>query len=100
MGTKKGLEADLVPKAGIPFRIITVEGLERKISLRNFRAFVKAAIGSFQAWVILNTFRPEIVVGTGAVSYTHLDVYKRQGYHRPQCHRIRTPDPPANHRGA
>lgn len=65
VGTKKGLEADLVPKAGIPFRIITVEGLERKISLRNFRAFVKAAIGSFQAWVILNTFRPEIVVGTG-----------------------------------
>lgn len=65
VGTTKGLEADIVPKSGLPFRTIDVEGLSRPISHRTFISLLKAAKGSLGGMSILRSFKPHVVVGTG-----------------------------------
>jgi UDP-N-acetylglucosamine--N-acetylmuramyl-(pentapeptide) pyrophosphoryl-undecaprenol N-acetylglucosamine transferase len=65
VGTKKGLEADLATKAGYPFKTVTAEGLTRRISWPAIRAGLKSVKGSFEAWRIINKFKPDVVIGTG-----------------------------------
>ncbi|MDO7788009.1 undecaprenyldiphospho-muramoylpentapeptide beta-N-acetylglucosaminyltransferase [Desulforamulus aquiferis] len=65
IGTNRGLEADLVPKAGFPFKAITVAGLERKISLANVKILWQAIRGFQEAKALLKEFRPDVVIGTG-----------------------------------
>jgi len=65
VGTNRGLEADIVPKTGYPFRTITVEGLERKVSLQLLTAGLKALRGIVETRNIVREFRPDVVVGTG-----------------------------------
>jgi UDP-N-acetylglucosamine--N-acetylmuramyl-(pentapeptide) pyrophosphoryl-undecaprenol N-acetylglucosamine transferase len=65
IGTKNGLEANLVPRAGIPFQAIEISGLKRKLSLDNLKTlwkFVRAVSTSKQ---LLRQFRPDVVIGTG-----------------------------------
>ena len=65
VGTDKGLEAKIVPEAGIPFRTIQVEGWQRKISGQALRAGYKAFQGGTQALKIIRQFKPQLIVGTG-----------------------------------
>jgi UDP-N-acetylglucosamine--N-acetylmuramyl-(pentapeptide) pyrophosphoryl-undecaprenol N-acetylglucosamine transferase len=65
IGTEKGLEHDIVPKAGINFRTIEVTGLKRKLGIDTFRTFVTLRRGMKQARQILKEFRPDVVIGTG-----------------------------------
>lgn len=65
VGTKKGLEADIVPKEGIAFKTVEVEGLQRKISLQIFSTGLKVTKGFLQAKKIVQDFNPDIVIGTG-----------------------------------
>ncbi|MCL5289580.1 MAG: undecaprenyldiphospho-muramoylpentapeptide beta-N-acetylglucosaminyltransferase [Bacillota bacterium] len=65
VGTNRGLEADIVPKANFPFQAITVSGLERKLSLKNFQVLWQAWQGYREAVGILKTFKPDVVIGTG-----------------------------------
>ncbi len=65
VGTAKGLEADIVPREGYRFEVITAEALRRKLSLRVFKTFISAVKGFFDAYRILKRFRPTVVVGTG-----------------------------------
>ena len=65
VGTNRGLEADIVPKANYPFRAITVAGLERKVSLNNFKVLLQAWQGYREAGQIVREFRPDVVIGTG-----------------------------------
>ncbi|GAB6181889.1 undecaprenyldiphospho-muramoylpentapeptide beta-N-acetylglucosaminyltransferase [Desulfotomaculum defluvii] len=65
VGTNRGLEADIVPKANFPFRAITVSGLQRKVSLENFRVLWRAYQGYREASSIINDFQPDVVIGTG-----------------------------------
>lgn len=65
IGTNRGLEADIVPKAGLEFRAIRVAGLKRSLSPRNLAVFWQAARGLGEARRIMRTFRPAAVVGTG-----------------------------------
>ncbi|MHB8171868.1 MAG: undecaprenyldiphospho-muramoylpentapeptide beta-N-acetylglucosaminyltransferase [Thermincolia bacterium] len=65
VGTNLGLEADIVPKAGYAFRTVTVEGLERKLSLKLLASGLKAVQGLVDTRRILREFRPHVVVGTG-----------------------------------
>ena len=65
VGTKKGLENTIVPKSGLPFATITVEGLPRKLSPAFFRAGFKAMEGGFEALQIVRQFKPDLVIGTG-----------------------------------
>ncbi|WP_418790565.1 undecaprenyldiphospho-muramoylpentapeptide beta-N-acetylglucosaminyltransferase [Phosphitispora sp. TUW77] len=65
LGTAKGLEADIVPREGFDFEVITAEALRRKVSWRIFKTFFSAVKGFFDAYRILKRFQPNVVVGTG-----------------------------------
>ncbi len=65
LGTKKGLENQLVPKAGWSIRYIEVSGLIRKLSLKNIiivKQFIMAIRSSKK---IMKEFKPDIAIGTG-----------------------------------
>jgi len=65
VGTSKGLEAKIVPDAGIPFKTIELEGWQRKFSWQAVRAGFKALQGGTQAFNIIREFNPQLIVGTG-----------------------------------
>lgn len=65
VGTEKGLEATLVPKAGLKIHFIKVKGFKRSLSLDNIDAAIKAVTSVAKAKKIIKEFRPDIVIGTG-----------------------------------
>jgi len=65
IGTKEGMEAEIVPRSGIDFDTVTVAGLERRLTLKNVKTFFKLIRGFAEAHRILNSFKPNVVVGTG-----------------------------------
>ncbi len=65
VGTKRGLEATLVPKAGLKIHFIKVRGFKRSLSLSNIDAAIKAVTSVVEAKRIIKQFKPDVVVGTG-----------------------------------
>lgn len=65
IGSKNGLEKKLIPKEGFKISYITVEGLNKKLSLKTPAALYKVFKGYFQASAIIKQFKPDIVIGTG-----------------------------------
>lgn len=69
IGASGRMETVLVPKAGYEIRTITVEGFQRKLSLKNIRKNVRAAVHAVtagrEAAKIIRAFRPDIAIGTG-----------------------------------
>lgn len=65
VGTNRGLEADVVPKAGYDFKAIEVRGFRRKLSLDTLKTFGVMFKGYHQAGKIIKQFKPDIIVGTG-----------------------------------
>jgi UDP-N-acetylglucosamine--N-acetylmuramyl-(pentapeptide) pyrophosphoryl-undecaprenol N-acetylglucosamine transferase len=65
VGTHHGLEHELVPRAGVPFRTIHAAAfLQRGVSGK-LRGVAESARGVVDAWRLLGEFRPQVVVGTG-----------------------------------
>ncbi|EIW00878.1 undecaprenyldiphospho-muramoylpentapeptide beta-N-acetylglucosaminyltransferase [Thermoanaerobacter siderophilus] len=65
VGTKKGLENELVPREGFELKTITVQGFKRKLSLDTLKTIYKAMVGLKEANDILKEFKPDVVIGTG-----------------------------------
>lgn len=65
VGTEKGLEADLVPRAGFPMERIRVAPLDRRPGLGQLRALGAAIAGVSDSLRVIRRFRPDVVVGTG-----------------------------------
>ncbi|MBO8162264.1 MAG: undecaprenyldiphospho-muramoylpentapeptide beta-N-acetylglucosaminyltransferase [Brevibacillus sp.] len=65
IGTSKGLEASLVPRQGIPFEAIDISGLKRKLSIENVRTVWKFVRAVGQVKKRLQSFKPDVVIGTG-----------------------------------
>ncbi len=65
IGTKRGLENDLVPRAGYELKTISAYGLSKEISLNNIKNMFKTINGFNQAERIIKEFKPDIVIGTG-----------------------------------
>ncbi|AIS52707.1 UDP-N-acetylglucosamine--N-acetylmuramyl-(pentapeptide) pyrophosphoryl-undecaprenol N-acetylglucosamine transferase MurG [Thermoanaerobacter kivui] len=65
VGTKKGLENELVPREGFELKTITAQGFKRKLSLDTLKTVHKAIIGLKEANKILKEFKPDVVIGTG-----------------------------------
>lgn len=65
IGTTRGLENDLVPRAGFELKTIEAYGLSKKISLENIRKMYKTFKGYGEAKKIIKEFNPDIVIGTG-----------------------------------
>lgn len=65
VGTKKGLEVDLVPREGFKLEIIKVRGFKRKISVDTLVAMKEVLQGIMQARKLIKQFKPDVVIGTG-----------------------------------
>jgi UDP-N-acetylglucosamine--N-acetylmuramyl-(pentapeptide) pyrophosphoryl-undecaprenol N-acetylglucosamine transferase len=65
MGTRKGIEARLVPDAGYPIEWLKIHGLRGKGITTRLLAPIKLAQACWQALVILRRHRPKAVVGLG-----------------------------------
>lgn len=65
VGTARGLEADLVPRAGFDFAAIPAHYLRRRLSLDVLRTGWTAIKGLAEARRIVGRFRPHAAVGTG-----------------------------------
>ncbi|GHV14338.1 UDP-N-acetylglucosamine--N-acetylmuramyl-(pentapeptide) pyrophosphoryl-undecaprenol N-acetylglucosamine transferase 1 [Clostridia bacterium] len=64
-GTEKGLESKLVPREGYPIRFLKVRGFQRRITLKNVDAAIKAVTSQITAKRIIKDTAPDIVIGTG-----------------------------------
>ena len=65
IGTNRGLENDLVPRAGYDLRVIDAHGLERKLTVQNMKNLYATYKSIKEAKGILQEFGPDVVVGTG-----------------------------------
>ncbi len=65
VGTKDGLEADIVPKEGIPFETVNIQGFKRSLTPENLVRGAQAFGGVVKAMGIVRRFRPDVAVGTG-----------------------------------
>ncbi len=65
VGREHSMECDLVQKEGFPIEFIQVEGLIRKLTLKNVKVLFKYITAINKAKKIIKSFAPDVVVGTG-----------------------------------
>ena len=65
VGTERGLETKIVPKAGFPLEFVSVGGLKGKSLADTVRNLVRLPTGFTGAWRILSRHRPGAVLGVG-----------------------------------
>ena len=65
VGTKRGLETNLVPREGYTLHTVKVRGFSRSLSPVNIDAAIKAVTSVWEAKRIIKQFKPDIVIGTG-----------------------------------
>lgn len=65
IGTKKGLESDLVPKENIPFAAVEITGFKRSLSFENVKTIWRFIKATQKAKKLIADFKPDVVVGTG-----------------------------------
>ena len=65
IGTNRGLENDLVPRAGYELKTIQAYGFNRKISFDNLKKICKTFLSIGEAKKIIEQFKPDVVIGTG-----------------------------------
>ena len=65
IGTSRGLENDLVPRAGYKLKTIEAYGLKKEISLTNLRNIIKTIKSTGIAKKYIKEFNPDVVIGTG-----------------------------------
>lgn len=65
IGTPRGLENDLVPRAGYKLKTIEAYGIKRQISLSNLKNAYKTLKSYKLAKKIIKDIKPNIIVGTG-----------------------------------
>ncbi len=80
VGTVRGLENQLVPKAGYKLYHVDVRGIRRSLSLYNIRSLYLALVSPVRAKKVIKEFKPDIVVGTGGyVSWPILVAASKMG---------------------
>ena len=65
IGTSRGLENDLVPRAGYELKTIEAYGFSKSISIENIKKMYKTFKGYGEAKKIIKEFKPDVVIGTG-----------------------------------
>lgn len=65
IGAKRGLETEIVPKEGIPFEALEIQGFRRKLSVENLKTIQLFVKSIRRAKKILKEFQPDVVIGTG-----------------------------------
>lgn len=74
IGTTRGLENDLVPRAGYDLKTIEAYGLQKEISLKNFKNVLKTFSSTKDVKQFFNKYKPDLVIGTGG--YICVPVFK------------------------
>ena len=64
-GTKRGLENDLVPRAGYELKHIDAYGMQAKMNFTNIKQMIITYMSTFKVKKFLKEFKPDIVIGTG-----------------------------------
>ena len=65
VGTKAGMENQLVPASGYEIRGIDAKGFDRNHLLSNIKTVRETLLGSRETTAILEEFKPDIAIGTG-----------------------------------
>ena len=65
IGTTRGLENDLVPRAGYELKTIEAYGLSKQISIQNLKKIYKTLNATGKARKIIQKFKPDVIVGAG-----------------------------------
>ena len=65
LGTKTGMENDLIKKAGYNLEHVKAGRFHRKITWYNIRNMTRAVLGVFDTMKIISKFKPDVVIGTG-----------------------------------
>ena len=65
IGTGRGLEKDLVPRAGYDLKTRDAYGIERKITIQNLKNLYATYKSINKAKKILEDFKPDVLIGTG-----------------------------------
>lgn len=65
VGTPDGLEARLVPEAGVPFEAVPARGFDRSRPLSLLTAAAVDVASALRAWRLLGRVRPDVVLGFG-----------------------------------
>lgn len=68
VGTERGLEKTIVPKAGFPLEFIDVGGLKGKGGLDLVKNVFRVPKGFIQAWKLIGKHKPSAVLGVGGYS--------------------------------
>ncbi len=68
VGTERGLEKSIVPKAGFPLELISVGGLKGKGLGETAKNLARLPVGFAQAWRLIGKHRPNVVLGVGGYS--------------------------------
>ncbi len=68
VGSRRGMEATLVPAAGLPFAGLAVRPPRSRAPVRLAIALATGAAGLAQAVVVVARFRPEVIVATGGIA--------------------------------
>ncbi len=81
VGAHKRMEMEKVPEAGFNIIGLPVVGFQRRLSVQNLSFFPKLFISLFKCRTIINTFKPDIVVGVGGyASGPLLKTAQKMGY--------------------
>src|SRR5438270_11526188 len=62
VGTERGLEKTIVPKAGFPLEFISAAGLKGKGALDLMRSLVRLPLGFAQALRLVRKHKPDVVL--------------------------------------
>ncbi|MDD8018214.1 MAG: undecaprenyldiphospho-muramoylpentapeptide beta-N-acetylglucosaminyltransferase, partial [Bacteroidota bacterium] len=65
VGTKKKIEARVVPQKGFEFFTIWISGFSRRLRLSNVLFPVKVVVSLIQSFFLISKLKPNVVVGTG-----------------------------------
>ena len=65
IGTTRGLENDLVPRAGYKLKTIEAYGLQKEISFNNLKNVIKTFNSRKDVQKFFDEFKPDVVIGTG-----------------------------------
>ncbi len=64
-GTNRGLENDLVPRAGYQLKTIEAYGIQPKLTIKNMKQIFRTMRSSKVVKKFIDEFKPDVVIGTG-----------------------------------
>ncbi len=65
IGSKDGVERDIVTKKGIDYKSVSTGKLRRYLSFKNFTDMFRIIKGFFQSLKIISNFKPDLIFSTG-----------------------------------